>query len=59
MQDEIAERLRKNWGDKPCDHPKFEKEYFLGMHGDYVCCQCGRVFTKEERDEAETKRRVD
>ena len=51
-----AEELRKQWGNKPCSHPKFEKETHLGWGyvqektGDYVCTQCGQDFTKEEYD---------
>ena len=42
MQMEDAKKLRKAWGNKPCDHPKLEKEYFLGSAtNDYVCTQCG------------------
>lgn len=47
-----AEELRKLWGNKPCSHPKFEKETHLGWGyveektGDYVCTQCGQDFTK-------------
>ena len=41
-------------GNKPCSHPKFEKETHLGWGyveektGDYVCTQCGQDFTKNE-----------
>lgn len=49
-----AERLRKQWGDKPCSHPNLEVETHLGLGyvqektGDYVCTLCGQDFTKEE-----------
>ncbi|MDT3417203.1 hypothetical protein QO009_003098 [Brevibacillus aydinogluensis] len=43
MQMEDAARLREKWGDKPCDHPYLDKEYYLGgQTGDYVCIQCGK-----------------
>lgn len=51
-----AEKLRKEWGDKPCLHPNFEvethldSEYVAVKTGDYVCTCCGQDFTKEERD---------
>ena len=49
MQMEKAKHLRREWGDKPCDHPTFDKEYYLSMQtGDYVCEQCGRSFFKSE-----------
>jgi transposase-like protein len=49
MQMEKAEQIRKVWGDKPCNHPNIEKEYYLGSQtDDYVCTQCGKTFTKEQ-----------
>jgi len=43
MQADAAQRLRERWGDKPCDHPDTEKEYYLGAQtGDRVCTKCGR-----------------
>jgi len=43
MQMTEAQKLRKEWGDKPCDSPRFEKEYHLGAQtGDYVCTNCGQ-----------------
>lgn len=50
MQMDKIKELRKEWGDKPCDHPGVEKEYYLGTQtGDYVCTQCGR--TKSNKQE--------
>ena len=44
-----AAQLRAEWGDKPCDHPDFRKEYYRGMDtGDVICTQCGRIMTREE-----------
>jgi len=61
-----GQRLREEWGDKPCDHPSFEKEtqgapisglgYVESKTGDYICTQCGEVFTKAEKDEIEAHR---
>lgn len=62
-----AENLRKEWGDKACDHPSFEKEtqgapivkgmgYVEEKTGDYVCTQCGEVFTKAEKEAIEKSR---
>lgn len=49
MQIDKAIKLRSKWGDKPCSHPKFAVEYYLGSQtGDYICTTCGREFTKEE-----------
>ena len=47
MQAAKARELRKEWGDKPCDHPDVDKEYYLGAQtGDYVCTQCGKEFSR-------------
>ena len=57
MQHDKAKRIREKWGDKPCNHPKLDKEYYLGAHTmDYVCTTCGREFTKKERDEILARR---
>lgn len=51
MQMNEAYRRQREWGDKPCDHPAIEAEYYLGAHtGDHVCTVCGRVV---EPDDAE------
>lgn len=54
-----GQKLREEWGNKPCNHPSFEKEtqgapisglgYVESKTGDYICTQCGEVFTKAER----------
>lgn len=58
-----VEEIRKRWGGQPCDHPDFEEETigrgdggYPRKTGDYVCPQCGEVFTKAERDEIKAKR---
>lgn len=57
MQNRRAAELRESWGDKPCDHPSFEKEYYLGAQsGDYVCVQCGECFTRSEKESIEVER---
>ena len=49
MQISVAERLRKNYGDRPCEHKSFEKEYYLGADtGDFICRTCGSAFTRDE-----------
>lgn len=53
MEHLIAKKFREDWGSKPCDHPKIEKEYFADTHTlDYVCSQCGKEFTVLEMLEA-------
>ena len=26
----VAQKVKEEWGDKPCDHPVLEKEYYVG-----------------------------
>lgn len=52
MQKKRASVLRHEWGDKPCTHPEFSKEYDLGKRtGNYVCSQCGATFSFREKAE--------
>lgn len=61
-----GEQLRKEWGNAPCDHPSFSKEtqgapisglgYVEVKTGDYICTQCGAVFTRAEKDKIEANR---
>ncbi|MBK5482681.1 hypothetical protein JFV29_12390 [Peribacillus sp. TH16] len=45
---EEAQELRKDWGDKPSNHLRIVKEYYLGANtGDYVCTTCGRSASRE------------
>ncbi len=58
-----AQKLREEWGNKPCNHPKIEKEYYADTHTlDYVCRQCGKEFTLlemiETKDNQRKNRRV-
>lgn len=40
---------------KPCDHPKTEKEYYLGSDtGDKVCTTCGRVVGDDDFEKSKT-----
>ncbi len=57
MQAKEAEELRRNWGDKNCDHPAFAKEYDLGAQtGDYICKTCGKEVSRHQKLEIERKR---
>jgi hypothetical protein len=52
MQRKKAIALREAWGDKPCAHPSFAKEYDNGERtGDFICTECGKAFSF--RDKAE------
>ena len=52
MQKKRALALQQEWGDKPCDHPAFAKEYANGERtGKFVCTQCGTTVTFREKAE--------
>ena len=52
MQRKRAAELQKAWGDKPCTHPAFAKEYDLGERtGNFICTQCGRIVSFREKAE--------
>ncbi len=55
----VAQKLIDTWGEKPCSHPRLEKEYYSGAFLiNYVCIQCGKEFTiaqKLEMDELRKK----
>jgi hypothetical protein len=59
MEYYIAQKVKDSWGDKPCDHPHLEKEYYTGAFlTNYVCIRCGKEFTiaqKMEMDEVRKK----
>jgi hypothetical protein len=45
-------KVKAAWGDKLCDHPHLEKEYYTGAFlTNYVCTQCGKEFTIPEKME--------
>ena len=53
-----AAALQQAWGDKPCDHPAFAREYDLGERtGNYVCTQCGATLTFRQKAEIVAARR--
>lgn len=59
MKKKQAAALQQAWGDKPCDHPAFAREYDLGERtGRYVCTQCGATFTFREKAEIVAARRA-
>ena len=58
-----AKKIREEWGNKPCEHPSFEKETHKDPEGldiwdgtDYDCTQCGANFTQEEVKRIEKER---
>jgi len=53
-----SQKLKEEWGDKPCDHPSFEKVYFTGAFLlNYSCTTCGADFTISQKLEIEEARR--
>lgn len=39
-------KIREEWRDKPCDHPRLEKIYYSGAFLiSYACVKCGHEFT--------------
>ena len=52
MQRKKAVELQKAWGDRPCDHPAFSREYDQGERtGNYCCTQCGASVTFRQKSE--------
>lgn len=55
----VAQKLKEEWGDKPCDHPVLEKEYYVGAFLiNYVCTSCGKEFTIAQKLEMDEKRKA-
>ena len=52
MQMSKALQLRREYGNNPCSHPGFDREFCFGADtGDKVCTTCGRVLSSEEVEE--------
>jgi hypothetical protein len=52
VQKKRAILLSVAWGEDPCAHPAFVREYDLGERtGNHICSQCGATFTFRERAE--------
>jgi hypothetical protein len=50
MKKKRALELQQEWGDKPCAHPEFAKEYDAGVRtGNFICKQCGATLSYIER----------
>jgi hypothetical protein len=57
MKRKKALELQQEWGDKPCPHPAFAKEYDLGERtGNFVCTQCGAIVSQREKLEIQAAR---
>jgi hypothetical protein len=59
MEYYVAQKVKDSWGEKPCNHPHIEKEYYTGAFlTNYVCTQCGKEFSipqKLEMDQEQKK----
>jgi hypothetical protein len=54
----VALKVKEEWGDKPCNHPHLEKEYYTGAFlTNYVCSQCGTEFTIPQKMEMYQERK--
>ncbi|MEP6779801.1 MAG: hypothetical protein ABJC26_07925 [Gemmatimonadaceae bacterium] len=53
MKQKQAQKLRETWGDAPCDHPALAREYDADGNrtSSYICTQCGRTLTFQQRAE--------
>jgi hypothetical protein len=52
VQKKKATELQRVWGDKPCPHPAFSREYDMGERtGNYCCTQCGASLSFREKAE--------
>jgi hypothetical protein len=50
MEYAVVQKQKETWGDKPCNHPHLEKEYYVGAFLiNYVCTQCGKEFSIPEK----------
>jgi transcription initiation factor IIE alpha subunit len=58
MEYYVALKLKESWGEKPCDHPHLEKEYYTGAYlTNFVCSQCGQEFTIAQKMEIDRERK--
>ena len=58
MEFSKSQKLKEEWGNKPRDHPGFEKVYFTGAFLlNYSCIQCGADFTISQKLDIEETRK--
>lgn len=58
MKRKRALELQAAWGDQPCPHPAFAKEYDQGARtGNFVCTQCGAILDFREKGRLMAERR--
>lgn len=56
MKTKGALALQAAWGEKPCDHPAFAREYDADGRrtGNSICTQCGQILSFREKAELRT-----
>jgi len=53
------QKVRDEWGLKPCEHPSFEKIFYTGAFLTVYCCSaCGKEFTISQKMEIDELRKV-
>ena len=58
MKRKRALQLQQEWGDRPCEHPAFAKEYDMGARtGSFVCTQCGAILSSRDKAQITAARR--
>ncbi|MBK9389896.1 MAG: hypothetical protein IPN68_06785 [Bacteroidetes bacterium] len=58
MEYYTAQKVKDAWGNKPCDHPHIEREYYSGAFlTNYICVQCGKEFTIAQKLELDEERK--
>jgi hypothetical protein len=60
MEYSTSIKLKEAWGNKPCEHPSFEKVYYSGAFLlNYSCTVCGADFTiAQKMDIDETRKNI-
>ena len=59
MKRKRAAELQQEWGDRPCEHPEFAKEYDQGARtGNFICKQCGTTLSFREKGALMAERRA-
>jgi len=54
----FVQKVKEAWGKKPCDHPRLEKEFYVGAFLiNWVCTQCGKEFTISQKLEMDQDRK--
>jgi hypothetical protein len=59
MEYYTALKVKESWGNKQCNHPHLEKEYYAGAFLiNYICTQCGKEFTIAQKFDLEAERKT-